>query len=96
MVRVIDKKIYELILSTGSEGEQQEVSLLDQFIFEGEQYLVLEKESGSQKKMVFVHLCMNDDGGSIIENIEDESLFERVTDYYFTELGNDRVRGSGK
>lgn len=95
MVRIINKKFYELILSTGREGEQQEVSLLDQFIFEGEQYLVLEKETDSHKKMIFVHLDMNDDG-RVIENIEDESLFERVTDYYFTELGNDRVRGKGK
>ena len=64
------------------EGEEVELYIEDQFIFEGNEYIVLYEDEDSEDSYLYRIIEDEEDGMQIVE-IEDDEEFEKVSAYYF-------------
>ena len=66
------------------EGEEVELFIEDQFVFEGKEYIVLYENEDSEDSYLYAVEDDEENGMNIVA-IEDDDEFERVSSYYFDE-----------
>ena len=63
------------------EGNEVELYIEEQFIFEGKEYIVLYENEDSEDSYLYRIIDDEEDGMQIVE-IEDDDEYERVSSYY--------------
>lgn len=66
------------------DGDEVELYIEDQFVFEGKEYIVLYEDEESEDSYLYV-VEDDEEEGMTIKEIEDDDEFERVSAYYFDE-----------
>ena len=64
------------------EGEEVELYVEEQFIFEGKEYIVLYENEEAEDSYLYRIIDDEEEGMRIVE-IEDDEEFEKVSAYYF-------------
>ncbi len=78
----------ETLLLPGENGTEEEYAILDTFNFEERQYMVIcaveEGDTIDEENAELLRYAVAEDGGFILDSIEDEDEFNRAVAYYAT------------
>jgi len=77
----------ETLLLPNEEGVEEEYAILDTFNFEERQYMVIclvEGDTIDDENAELLRYAVAEDGGFVLDSIEDEDEFNRAVAYYAT------------